>query len=58
MKGQTHGFNDAANAETYGWESAFFDAHLHKDPAARELLRPGADPAGPEALGRMRLHPA
>jgi len=47
-----------ANVETRGWESAFFDAHLRNDAAARELLRPGARPAGPEALGRMLLHPA
>ncbi|MDR7267391.1 dienelactone hydrolase [Pelomonas saccharophila] len=58
MKGQTHGFNDAANAQTYDWEAAFFDAHLRGDAAARDLLRPGADPAGPGALGRMRLQPA
>ncbi|MFG6488494.1 alpha/beta hydrolase family protein [Roseateles sp. BYS78W] len=58
MKGQTHGFNEAANAETYGWEAAFFDAHLRDDAAARALLRPGAHPAGPDALGQLRLQPA
>jgi dienelactone hydrolase len=58
MKGQTHGFNEAANVETRGWELAFFNAHLRNDAAARALLRPGAQPAGPEALGRMLLHPA
>jgi hypothetical protein len=58
MKGQTHGFSEAANVETRGWEAAFFDAHLRNDAAARKLLRPGAEPAGPEALGRMLLHPA
>ncbi|MDR7297167.1 dienelactone hydrolase [Pelomonas aquatica] len=58
MKGQTHGFSEAANVETRGWEAAFFDAHLRNDATARALLRPGAQPAGPEALGRMRLHPA
>ncbi|WP_457356641.1 alpha/beta hydrolase family protein [Roseateles sp. P5_D6] len=58
MKGQTHGFNEAANAETRGWEAAFFDAHLRNDAAARALLRPDAQPAGPEALGRMLLQPA
>jgi dienelactone hydrolase len=55
MKGQTHNLNEAANAETYGWEAAFFDAHLRDDAAARALLRPGANPAGPAALGRMLL---
>ena len=58
MKGQTHGFSEAANVETRGWEAAFFDAHLRNDATARALLRPGAQPAGPEALGRMLLHPA
>lgn len=58
MKGQTHGFNEAANTETNGWEAAFFDAHLRGDATARALLQPGAQPAGPEALGRMLLHPA
>lgn len=58
MKGQTHGFDEAANAETNGWEAVFFNAHLRGDAAARALLRPGANPAGPQALGRMRLQPA
>ena len=58
MKGQAHGFNDAGNAETRGWEAAFFDAHLRNDATARGLLRRGAEPAGPEALGRMLLQPA
>jgi dienelactone hydrolase len=58
MKGQTHGFSEAANVEARGWEATFFDAHLRDDAAARELLRPGAEPAGPGGLGRMLLHPA
>jgi hypothetical protein len=58
MKGQTHGFNEAANVETRGWEVAFFDAHLRNDATARALLRPGSEPAGPGGLGRMLLHPA
>ncbi len=58
MKGQTHGFNEAANVETYGWEAAFFAAHLRDDAAARALLRAGAKPAGPDAVGQMRLLPA
>lgn len=58
MKGQTHGFNEAANLETYGWETAFFDAHLRNDATARALLRAKAQPAGPNALGVMRLQPA
>jgi dienelactone hydrolase len=57
MKGQAHGMNEAADAEARGWEAAFFDAHLRGDAAARELLRPGADPAGPAAFGRMLLNP-
>jgi hypothetical protein len=58
MKGQTHSFNEAANLETRGWEAAFFDAHLRDAAAAHALLRPGANPAGSRAIGRMRLHPA
>lgn len=58
MQGQTHGFNEAANIETRGWEAAFFAAHLRDDAAALALLRPGANPAGPQALGRMLLAPA
>jgi hypothetical protein len=58
MKGQTHGLNEAADSEARGWEAAFFDAHLRDDAAARALLRPGANPAGPDAVGRMRLQPA
>jgi len=57
MKGQAHGLNEAANAEARGWEAAFFDAHLRGDAAARALLHPGANPAGPPALGRMLLNP-
>ncbi len=58
MKGQTHGLNEAADAEARGWEAAFFDAHLRDDAVARALLRSGATPAGPDAVGRMRLQPA
>ncbi len=57
LKGQTHNLDEAANAEARGWEAAFFDAHLRGDAAALALLRPGADPAGPGALGRMLLNP-
>jgi dipeptidyl aminopeptidase/acylaminoacyl peptidase len=58
MKGQTHALNEAAESEARGWEAAFFDAHLRDDAAARALLRPTANPAGPGAVGRMRLQPA
>lgn len=57
MKGQTHAFDETANAETRGWEAAFFDAHLRNDAQARALLRAGAHPAGAAAVGRLRLHP-
>jgi dipeptidyl aminopeptidase/acylaminoacyl peptidase len=58
MKGQTHGLNEVAEAEARGWEAAFFGAHLRGDTACRALLRPGANPAGPDAIGQMRLQPA
>jgi len=55
MKGQTHAMDEPAQAEVRGWEAAFFDAHLRNDASAQALLRPGAQPAGPKAVGRMVL---